>query len=543
MQAKGICFDGSRLDSQLSQFVSELNSPVLITDTNGIIQFTNDHFQSMSQFEPEDSIGKRPSLWASGSQKDEFYKALWSAISSGNTWKGSIENLRKDRSSYHASMTILPVLNNQQQIVHYVAMHKTKNPDLYDVDSKIFLKNQSDQISQNFPHLCHDLRNYLTSIIGTAGIMCQQNLDEKTGSMVKRINSSANFLNLMMSDVLDLSKESNNGSNLLSEINVFVPDLLSEVCDVFYDAVLNRRNKLSFECEPQLIHQGYLTDKYKIQRILSNLIGNAIKFTQNGKINVSVKKLHAQSDSDLILFSVKDSGIGIEKKNNGHIFKEFSQEDPSTSSKYGGSGLGLSLCKLFVTSMGGEIGFTSEKGIGSEFWFTLPLNKNSAPYPDDIKSEYHASLKVLVCDDDETQQIILKRTLELLGVDCTTASDGKEARNLLQKGSFDFLFLDCNMQSEDGYKCAMKIRRENTSDSKSLKIIGLTGYSNEMIVNKCIKSGMNACLTKIADPVMMSEYFIKIFDAHQNSSSSVKPTDEKADIFQFRKEKLPVICN
>lgn len=543
MQAKGICFDGSRLDSQLSQFVSDLNSPVIITDTNGIIQYSNEQFNSLSQFEPGDSIGKRPSLWSSGNQDEQFYRAMWSTISNGKSWNGHIENLRKDRSSYHASMTILPVINNLQQIVHYIAMHKPQNPETYDVTNKILVGNSDDLVGQNLPHLCHDMRNYLTSIIGTAGIISKQNLDNKTDMMIKRINSSASFLNLMMNDILDISKANHVGSDLLSDVDLSVPEILSEVSDIFYDAVLNRSNKISIGCDSALASQVYIGDRYKIQRILSNLIGNSVKFTQNGQIHIEAKLLHNQKESDLILISVKDTGAGIDKANAKNLFKEFSQEDQKTSSRFGGTGLGLSLCKLFVTSMGGDIGFESEKGYGSEFWFTLPLTKKINTHTEGRSKSFDSSLKVMVCDDDETQQILLKRTLTVMGLECTIASDGKEARNLLQKGDFDYLFLDCNMPVEDGYKCASKIRRENSEESRNLKIIGLTGFSNETVVKKCMQAGMNTCLTKIADPVLMSRCLEQILKTFESESKSDQSDENNADIYRFRKEKLPVVCN
>ena len=130
-----------------------------------------------------------------------------------------------------------------------------------------------------------------------------------------------------------------------------------------------------------------------------------------------------------------------------------------------------------------------------------------------------------------------------MGLECTIASDGNEARNLLQKGDFDYLILDCNMPVEDGYKCASKIRRENSEKSRNLKIIGLTGFSNESVVKKCLQAGMNTCLTKIADPVLMSRCLEQILKTIESESTPDQSDENNADIYRVRKEKLPVICN
>jgi CheY-like chemotaxis protein len=246
-------------------------------------------------------------------------------------------------------------------------------------------------------------------------------------------------------------------------------------------------------------------DPGKIRQIVTNLVGNALKFTQQGTVYISASLASEQNGIATILFEVHDTGIGIPESRLGAVFEPFTQASGSTARKYGGTGLGLAICRQLAKLMGGEIGATSEEGRGSTFWFTARLEKQTSPTP-----KVHSNIipaapvkivnrnaRILLAEDNITNQVVAKAILGRLGYKADTVANGIEAVQALELINYDLVLMDCQMPEMDGFEATALIR---DSGSKVLNhdvpIVAMTAAAITGDREKCLASGMNDYISK-----------------------------------------------
>ncbi|MCD4720230.1 MAG: response regulator, partial [Desulfobacula sp.] len=279
-------------------------------------------------------------------------------------------------------------------------------------------------------------------------------------------------------------------------------------------------------------------DPGRLRQILINLVGNAIKFTQNGELIVNIAMENEDSSKATIRFSVKDTGIGIPKKRFKTLFKSFSQADSSTTRKYGGTGLGLTISKQLCELMGGQIGVISKEGKGSEFWFTAIFKKQSEIkgkqilIKDDSKTnqrvlekQYTVSenqnlkFKILLAEDNEINQMVALATLSKLGYIADPVYNGKQAVQALEKTRYDIVLMDCQMPQMDGYQATKQIRNPQSRviDHK-VPVIALTAHATKGDGDKCLKAGMDDYMTKPFQPSLLADMLKKWLPKHNSSS-------------------------
>ena len=250
------------------------------------------------------------------------------------------------------------------------------------------------------------------------------------------------------------------------------------------------------------VPDNLLGDGMRLRQVLTNLIGNAIKFTEQGKVSLELRRLTRNSGQACVECRVIDTGVGLTPKQQAKLFQPFTQADSSTTRKYGGTGLGLSICKTLVERMGGEISVESEIGRGSTFTFTFALQEASptaAP-----KTEMNANLpdmpnisgmRILLVEDNKVNQLVAESFLVKAGVKVTIANDGQEAVDMLAaKGNFDVVLMDIQMPVMGGHEASIFIRQQ--LQNQSIPIIALTAHVTAEEVQRCRESGMNAHLTK-----------------------------------------------
>ena len=338
----------------------------------------------------------------------------------------------------------------------------------------------------------HEIRTPINIILGMTRFLMDTPLDSEQKKYLESVHKSSENLLYMINSILDFSKIESGKLQLESkEFN-----LLTLIKDSIRMFELSARDKgITIQMESvNISHPNIKGDPGKIRQIFINLISNALKFSSCGEIIIKIEKINQSLHGTGFRFEVSDYGIGIPENKKSHIFEPFTQATSSTSRKYGGTGLGLSICKALVEFMGGNIGVKSQLGLGSTFWFTLPLQEIQTLHK--TKNNYSHSKKILIIDDSLLNQIVTLKTLEKLGYKYKTATSASEAFKILENESFDLILMDCLMPHLDGYQATQILRTQNNFNSLKTPIIAMTANSGSDVREKCLLAGMNDYISK-----------------------------------------------
>lgn len=366
--------------------------------------------------------------------------------------------------------------------------------------------------------MVHEIRNPLNVIYGFAELLSEQSLNLEQKQYVKVIKSRCEDLLALINDMLDLSRM-NSGKIELKASPVHIPELMQSLEEMFQARASAQKLSLSFSTNG--IDDGcYILDELRLRQILSNLITNALKFTQKGGVKISARRKTLKTAShDILYFSVEDSGAGIPADKLPEIFTPFYQVpdlENKLKIKREGAGLGLAICKRLVELMKGRIEARSKLGQGTVFEFSIPAEKSSAcGIAPEKAAEAPADGKkmhVLLVDDDESNIFLMKKILSSAGHIIKTATNGKEAILEFKNDFFDIILMDIEMPCKNGLEASREIRLlEKRKKQKAAKIIALTGKTLQEEIDKCYEAGVdlhlckpvrkNALLTAISDCV------------------------------------------
>lgn len=345
-------------------------------------------------------------------------------------------------------------------------------------------------------NMSHEIRTPMNGILGTIQIIESSSLDEEQMKLISMIKTSANNLLAIINDILDISKIEA-GKIELEEISYDVKKLLVEIVDSMRIQAKEKGNEIELiisDSFPEYI----LGDQVRIRQILLNLMSNANKFTDRGKIFLEAKVLE-EGDPFLLSFLVRDTGIGISEDKIEKIFESFSQADASTTRKYGGTGLGLSISKKLIHLMGGELKVKSKVGEGSEFSFQIIAKKGFAiaktlSVQNFEKIKWRDDLKILVAEDDPINQRVLSKLLLKINLKVKMVDNGYKVLEELDSTLYDLIFMDVQMPLMDGITTTKEIRKKFSLQSPI--IIALTANAMKEDQQICLGAGMNDFLTK-----------------------------------------------
>jgi two-component system sensor histidine kinase/response regulator len=522
---------------KLSAAVEQSADSIVITDASGVIEYVNEAFCRVSGYSREEVLGATPAILKSGRTPAGTYRELWDTLGRGECWRGEFVNRRKDGREYHESSLITPLRQPDGRITHYLAvksdvtehkrisaelaLHRHHLEDLVEKRTAelALAKVQAEAANRAkgifLANMSHEIRTPMNSILGLTYILRQSRLDPEQQALLARLHDSAQHLMHVINGILDLSKIEA-GKIAIEESELCVENVLRNVVELLSHEA--EAKNLALAVEVQGVDPVLYGDPTRLSQALLNYVSNAIKFTPAGRVLLRARVEREDANSQHVRFEVHDTGPGIPDDQLGKLFNAFEQGDASTTRRHGGTGLGLAITRGLAQMMGGDAGAESTHGAGSTFWFTATLGRlapstitsesalrefRSTRRPSDATAGRAFSGRVLLAEDNATNQFVLLKLLRDLGVSVDLAENGREAVERLRERPYELVLMDMQMPEMDGLAATQAIRslpgRERTP------IVALTANAFTDDRDRCFKAGMNGFLPKPIDPALLRE--------------------------------------
>lgn len=529
---------------------------VIFTDTQGVIQNINQAALNLLEYKSGDLIGKAtPALFHDSEEikkraedlslelgidlKPSFetfvIKARSKGVADANEWT----YISKSGKRIPVWLSVTCIRHANGEILGYLGVAEDYTLKKQVENELIQAKNLAEQAvfakDSFLANMSHEIRTPLNAVIGFTELLTQSNLSQEQKEYVEHIQTAGDNLLVIINEILDLSKI-DSGQLHIEEHPFNVRNTLKHVHELL--KVKAQKNQLDFSLLLDAeIPETVIGDKIRLNQILMNLAGNAIKFTEEGEVVISVKKT-AETDQTITLrFSVKDTGIGIAESKLESIFERFRQAEESTTRKFGGTGLGLNIAKQMVELQHGKLEVKSKLGQGSEFYFSLEFkkffddNKEFKNQQNTLDNEL-GKLSILLCEDNELNQRLARTVVQNFGFDIDIADNGQLGIELIKKKKYDLVLMDLQMPVQDGYQTTIMIRNEL---KMSIPIIAMTAHSLVGEQQKCFDIGMNAYVAK---PFKQYELLEAIQDVIKKQRASTDQRQEDTSSKVSLEEKL-----
>ncbi len=489
---------------------------IFLTDSKGNCIYINDRFQQISGWSSKEFLGWK---WTKTIFPEDLEKLTkeWNEKGTENEYHFEYRLKKKDGTIIWASANSAPIRINNE-ISGYVGMVEDVTERKHFAVELQTAKEDAEAAtltkSQFLANMSHEIRTPMNSIIGLTGLLLEGELSAHQKDLMETVSNSAESLLTIINDILDFSKIEA-GKLELEIIDFDLRLTVNEVFNLFSQQSLSGNNKLSFNLVSQ-IPQIMRGDSGRLRQILTNLVGNAVKFTKNGKVVINTELREEKPEYIEIYFEVKDTGVGISPEQSEQLFQAFSQADGSIKRRFGGTGLGLAICKQLAGMMNGEIGVISRLGKGSTFWFTAKFDKSASQTNfrqnskvldnsqtidqkrQQISGDNEKSVKtlqVLVADDNAVNRKVALLMLDKLGYQADFACNGLEVLEALYKKTYDVVLMDVQMPEMDGLETTKQICCAWQKEKRP-RIIAMTANAMSGDRDQCLKAGMDDYLSK-----------------------------------------------
>jgi len=486
---------------KLSRATEQSPALIMITDTDGNIEYVNPSFERVAGYKLEEVKGKNPRILKSGFTNPGVYKALWATLKAGNEWRGEFQNKKKNGEFYWESASITAIKNERGIITHYIAVKEdisAKKALEFELKHAVDMAEESSRLKSSLlSNMSHELRTPLNGILGLSQILIEELYDNSLSTFAKKIYMAGKRLMITLNSILDLSEIESNTTQLnfvKHEIGAHINYLLTQY--VF----MAKEKGLTFNVN--VLSEDILAyvDERLSNQIILNIVDNAVKYTEKGGISVDVEKEKIGNEI-FVKISVIDTGIGISEENIQLIFEEFRQVSEGYNRSFEGSGLGLALVKKMLKLLNGSIKVESKLGIGSKFVVYLPgVLKESELIPEvqyeESAGEDAESVKpeiLLVEDNAINKEVIICYIENFCNVD--GVGDGYSAIEKASAKKYDLVLMDINLGSGmDGIQATQEIK--NIPGYSDVPFVALTGYAMRGDKERLLSQGLTHYLPK-----------------------------------------------
>jgi PAS domain S-box-containing protein len=491
---------------KLSFVASKVNNGVVINDAENQVTWVNEAFEKITGFNLDDIKGKRLGDLISGPETDlPLIQYAREQAKENQSFTIDLLGYKKDKTPIWLSIYNTVVLDEhgsvdiEVEIILDVTDKKRAEREMFEAKEQALQLSEAKEMFLSV--MSHEIRNPLNAVIGMTHLLLGN--DPKL-SQINDLNilkfSGENLLHII-NDILDFTKIET-GNLELEHLSFSLKALANDIINSLQINANKNENQIELNFDDR-IPAELLGDKTRLYQILMNLLGNAIKFTHKGKVELQMALQEDQNEKVLVEFQVKDNGIGIPADKQSYIFESFTQAKTDISRKYGGTGLGLAITKKLLKLYNSDIHVSSTEGQGTTFTFTLALDKVSEDKSRTgliNRNAEFAGRKVLVVDDNEINILIAKRILTNWGLDVEVASNGHEAIDKVMSTRFEIIFMDIRMPGIDGFETTSIIRDLEDEHYKSVPIVALTASSMHDDHSKYETSGMNGYIMKPFNP-------------------------------------------
>lgn len=499
---------------RIAKFLEENPSPVLRISSEGKILYSNSAAQIIIRRIGEpDGITLNPK---------------WKGIISKHIQSGVTGTIDLEIEEKYFSLTITPLLGNS-----YVNVYATDITGRIHIQRELLAAKNTAEESQHageqfLAKMSHEIRTPMNGIIGLTDILLKEGGTKQQLEYLGLIKQSADNLLVIINDILDLSKI-RSGKIQFENIDINLRTLFKTLYAATLPKAAEKNIAYNYTVDEH-IPEFVKGDSVRLNQIMLNLISNAIKFTQKGRIQFGAA-LVSQTDNKLLLqFKVEDSGIGIAEKDQSKIFETYTQAGTDTTRKFGGTGLGLPIVKQLVEMQGGSIQLQSQPGVGSIFSFTLPFNPSENKKTVKVQETSHSDkeennqlngLSVLLVDDNHINRLLVTHLLQQKGYTILEAGSGKEAIEKLKEEDIDIVLMDISMPDMDGLEATRIIRKMEPAYIRQIPVIAMTAHAFKEQIQEALDAGMNDYISKPFKPEEMFEKIEKLLNITVTPSATV----------------------
>lgn len=520
----------------------EKSNAVIEFNPKGVVINVNDNFLDVFGFEREELIGQKNTILLDEEDKSNN-KAFWNILQQGKYQSGKFKRVTKTGKVIWIQASYSPVLDHNGNLVKITKIAQDITLEVESQQNLKLAKQLAEDLSIQkdtfIANMSHELRTPLNAIVGFSELLYKNEIDNKKLKYLSAIKSASDSLLFLVNDILDLSKIES-GIIQFDKNSFSLQYLIEEVFNILSLKAEQKNLEFTFfidDSAPKYV----VTDRNRLIQVLNNLLNNAIKFTEKGKVQLNV---YAEKDKNgvVLKFSIKDTGIGISEDKLVTIFNRFTQAETYTSRIYGGTGLGLNISQLILNRQGGKIGVKSTPNVGSEFWFTLPVKEvndvENIVEVDNTSTFESIHANILVCEDNELNRILLESIFKETNFNVQFAENGLKGIELVKKNNFDLILMDLQMPFLDGYDATKIIRNELKLE---MPIIALTAHSLIREKQICLDLGMTDYLSKPFKRIELLSKIANLLKIENNVLFSLEGLDEyTGNNEEFKKQMIEV---